>query len=47
MERIMAADSPAMITAYEEKIKMLEAKKTALHEAVIESGKPKQSFDAL
>ncbi|MEM6536202.1 MAG: recombinase family protein [Pseudomonadota bacterium] len=47
MERIMAADSPALITAYEEKIKMLEAKKTALHEAVIESGKPKQSFDAL
>ena len=47
MDRIVAADSPAVITAYENQIKKLEMRKTGLIEKAASDGKPLASFDNL
>ncbi|WP_244531968.1 recombinase family protein [Nitrosomonas aestuarii] len=44
-ERIVEADNPILITAYEKKIRQLEEEKIALDEKIARCGRPLQSFD--
>ena len=45
MERLVAADSHALITAYETKIRKLEERKLSLSERARACGRPLKSFD--
>ena len=45
MDRIVEADSPTLITAYEKKIRQLEEEKIRLDENIAKCGRPLQSFD--
>lgn len=45
MERIMNAESPALVSAYESQIVRLEEKKVSLNENIKSFGKPLASFD--
>lgn len=44
-ERIVEADNPILITAYEKKIRQLEEEKIVLDEKIAQCGRPLQSFD--
>ena len=45
MDRVVEADSPTLITAYEKKIRKLEEEKIRLDEKIAKCGRPLQSFD--
>lgn len=44
-DRIVEADSPTLVTAYEKKIRQLEEEKIKLDENIAKCGRPLQSFD--
>lgn len=44
-DRIVEADNPILITAYEKKIRQLEEEKITLDEKIAQCGRPLQSFD--
>ena len=44
-ERIVEADNPILITAYEKKLRQLEEEKITLDEKIAQCGRPLQSFD--
>ncbi len=45
MERVVEADSPALITAYEQQITRLEERKAELSESIKKCGRPLHDFD--
>ena len=45
MERLVEADSPALVRAYETQVRKLEEEKTALAERIANCGRPLTSFD--
>ena len=47
MDRIVEADSPAVITAYEKRISAVEAEKTILTERIAASRKPQKAYEDL
>ena len=46
MDRIVVANSPSVVRAYEKRIQSLEADKIGLREKIVETGKPKKTFPA-
>ena len=45
MERLLSADNPGLIAAYEEQVRGLHARKVALQEKLAKPGQPVVSFD--
>jgi site-specific DNA recombinase len=46
VDRIVNADSPTLISAYEERLRALEIEKAAMREKIAECGRPMHDFDA-